>query len=59
MAALLSSLRNGFEPQTPGLDDNEADRLRRIVDSQSDQLPDNLLELTRLAATAVNTEMCV
>jgi hypothetical protein len=57
MAALLSSLRNGFEPLTPGLNDNEADRLRRIVDSQSDQLPDNLLELTRLAATAVNTEM--
>ena len=59
MAALLSSLRNGFEPLTPGLDDHEAERLRRIVDSQSDQLPDNLLELTKLAAAAVNDEMWV
>ena len=59
MAALLTSLRNGFEPLTPGLDDNEAERLQRIVDSQSDQLPDNLLELSKLAASAVNAEMWV
>lgn len=59
MAALLASLRNGFEPLTPGLNDNEAERLRRFVDSQADELPDNLLELTKLAATAVNAEMWV
>ncbi|MEX0768284.1 MAG: hypothetical protein WD029_07420 [Microthrixaceae bacterium] len=59
MAALLGSLRNGFEPLTPGLDDNEAERLRRIVDTQAAELPDNLLELTKLAAAAVHTEMWV
>ena len=57
MAALLASLRSGFEPLPPGLDDDEAERLRRIVDSEADELPNDLLELTRIAVRAVNTEM--
>jgi hypothetical protein len=57
MAALLRSLHDGFEPLPPGLDDDEAERLRRIVDSEADELPNDLVELTRVAVRAVNTEM--
>lgn len=57
MAALLGSLHHGFEPLPPGLDDHEAERLRRIVDSQASELPTDLLSLTRLATRAVDTEM--
>jgi len=57
MAALLQSLQSGFDPLPPGLDDHEAERLRRIVDSQATELPNDLLALTRVAVQAVNTEM--
>ena len=57
MAALLRSLHDGFEPLPPGLDDDEAERLRQIVDSEADELPNDLVELTRVAVRAVNTEM--
>jgi hypothetical protein len=57
MTALLRSLRNGMEPLPPGLDDHEADRLRRIVDAQDTELPDDLIGLTRLAVHAVDGEI--
>ncbi|MHB1138071.1 MAG: hypothetical protein ACYC2O_03885 [Microthrixaceae bacterium] len=57
MTALLSSLQSGDEPLPPGLDDDEAERLERIVGSQVSELPDDLVALTRVAVLAVNSEM--
>ena len=57
MTALLRSLGSGSEPLPPGLDDLEADRLRRVVDAQEAQLPDDLVGLTELAVNAVDAEI--
>lgn len=57
MTALLNSLRDGLEPLPPGLEDLEADRLRRVVEGQEDELPHDLVELTKLAVAAVDAEM--
>lgn len=57
MTALLWGLRDGFPPVPPGLDDREAERLRRLVDAQHDELPLDLVSLTQLAVGAVDTEM--
>lgn len=57
MAALLDSLRNGFTPVPQGLDDREAERLRRLVDAQHEELPHDLVALTKLAVQAVDAEM--
>ena len=47
----------GEEPLPPGLDDHEAQRLRRLISREAGPLPGDLLELTRRAALAVETEM--
>lgn len=57
MAALLASLGGDIEPLPPGLDDDEAERLRRIVDGVESELPRDLLSLTKIAARAVDREM--
>ncbi len=58
LTALLDSLSQPVEPPTPGLDDHEADRLREVIASYvGEQLPADLLELTRVAAAAVEAEM--
>lgn len=57
MAALLASLSTESEPLPPGLDDDEAERLRRVVDGVESELPRDLLSLTRIAARAVDREM--
>lgn len=57
MTALLNGLRHGFAPVPEGLDDREAERLRRLVDAQDDELPDDLVGLTKLAVGAVDAEM--
>ena len=57
MTALLNSLRREAEPLPPGLEDLEADRLRRVVDRQGAELPDDLVGLTELAVHAVDEEM--
>lgn len=57
MAALLASLSTEAEPLPPGLDDDEAERLRRIVDVVESELPRDLLSLTKIAARAVEHEM--
>lgn len=57
MAALLASLTAEAEPLPPGLDDDEAERLRRIVDGVQSELPRDLLSLTKIAARAVDREM--
>jgi hypothetical protein len=57
MAALLASLGTDPEPLPPGLDDDEAERLRRIVDGVESDLPRDLLSLTKIAARAVDHEM--
>lgn len=57
MSALLQSLREGMEPLPPGLNDDEAERLRRLVDAQKDELPHDLVALTRLAVAAVDAEI--
>jgi hypothetical protein len=57
MVALLESLGRPPEPLPPGLEDHEAERLRSVVAEHADRLPADLLELTRLAAKAVDTEM--
>lgn len=57
MNALLDSLRGGSDPLPPGLHDDEADRLRRFVDRQQGELPDDLVALTRVAVTCVDQEM--
>lgn len=56
-AALLASLRDGVEPLPPGLEDVEAERLRRQVAEHVEELPQDLLELTRLAVRAVDEEI--
>ncbi len=57
MVALLDSLGRPTEPLPPGLDDHEAERLRAVISDHADGLPQDLLELTRLAAEAVESEM--
>ncbi len=57
MVALLDSLGRPAEPLPPGLEDHEAERLRTVIAEHADHLPADLLELTRLAAKAVETEM--
>ena len=57
MVALLDSLGRPAEPLPPGLEDHEAERLRTVIAEHADRLPEDLLELTRLAAKAVETEM--
>jgi hypothetical protein len=57
MVALLASLGHPSEPLPPGLDDHEAERLRAVIASHAERLPEDLLELTRLAARAVEVEM--
>lgn len=57
MSALLSSLGSESEPLPPGLDDDEAERLRRIVDGIESDLPRDLLSLTKIAARAVDKEI--
>ena len=57
MVALLDSLERPPEPLPPGLEDHEAERLRTVIADHADHLPADLLELTRLAAKAVETEM--
>jgi hypothetical protein len=59
MVALLGALHGRVEPAPAGLDDHEADRLRRLVDREAGELPRDLVELTRLAVRAVETEMWV
>lgn len=56
MTALLKSLQSGTPPLPPGLDDHEAERLRRLVDAQG-ELPHDLVALTRLAVAAVDAEI--
>ena len=57
MVATLRALQEGVEPPTPGLDDHEADRLRRLVTELGEGPPKDLVELTRQACAAVETEM--
>lgn len=57
MVALLNSLGRPPEPLPPGLDDREAERLRAVIAHHAQRLPEDLLELTRLAARAVDTEI--
>ena len=59
MTALLRSLSSGDEPLPPGLNDLEADRLRRVVDAQETaaDLPRDLVALTELAVSAVDAEI--
>ena len=57
MAAMLQAARVGEPPLPPGLDDHEAQRLRRLVDREAGPLPDDLAQLTKRAALAVETEM--
>jgi hypothetical protein len=57
MVSLLDSLGRPAEPLPPGLDDREAERLRTVIAEHAERLPEDLLELTRLAARAVETEM--
>lgn len=59
MVALMESLHGEVPPTPPGLEDHEADRLRRLVDREAGELPRDLVELTRLAVRAVETEMWV
>ncbi len=55
MVALLEALRHGHEPLPPGLDDHEAERLQRVIrEVAGDELPDDLIELTKLAVRAVD-----
>ena len=57
MVALLRSVQEGEQPVPAGLDDHEAHRLRRLVDREAGPLPEDLLELTKRAALAVENEM--
>ena len=57
MVSLLHEMHNDADPLPPGLDDHEAQRLLHVVGEQTDELPDDLLELTRTAAVAVDAEM--
>jgi hypothetical protein len=57
LVSLLESLDSTVPPPPPGLDDHEADRLRRLVDAEADDRPRDLTELTRVAVRAVETEM--
>jgi hypothetical protein len=60
MCALMQAVQSGAtaeEPLPPGLDDHEAQRLRRLISREAGPLPADLLELTRRAALAVETEM--
>ncbi len=57
MVALLDSLRNGYDPLPAGLNDLEADRLRRVIEEQVEDLPDDLVALTKLAVRAVDDEI--
>lgn len=57
MVALLGALNDGVDPLPPGLEDVEADRMRRVIESQSEELPRDLVALTKLAVRAVDDEM--
>lgn len=58
MTALLQSLKSGgADPVPAGLDDREAERLYAVMDSFMDDLPRDLVELTKIAASAVDVEM--
>jgi hypothetical protein len=57
MVALLRSVQEGDQPLPPGLDDHEAQRLRRLVDGEAGPLPEDLLTLTKRAVVAVESEM--
>ncbi len=57
MVALLASLGQPAEPLPEGLDDREAERLRAVIEGHANGLPEDLLELTRLAAAAVDAEI--
>lgn len=60
LAALFASLSDPVptvDPLPTGLDDHEAQRLRRLVDGVGGRPPDDLVELTRRAADAVESEM--
>ncbi len=60
LAALFASLADGAPPPEPlpeGLDDHEAQRLRRLVDDVGGGAPGDLVELTMRAAAAVEAEM--
>lgn len=57
MVALLESLGRPAEPLPPGLDDREAEQLRDVIATHAETLPADLLELTKLAARAVDTEI--
>lgn len=57
ITALLRSLQRGRTPVPPGLDDHEAERLLRLVDAQRDELPHDLVALTRVAVDAVDAEI--
>jgi len=57
MAAVLTSLHDGVEPLPPGLEDHEADRLRRVVGDRCETPPEGLVELTKVAVQAVDDEI--
>lgn len=57
MTDLLHSLTEGVTPPPEGLDDREAERLNAVMRAQVDELPLDVLELTRIAAEAVNLEI--
>lgn len=57
MVALLASLGQPAEPLPEGLDDREAERLRAVIEGHAERLPEDLVELTVLAAHAVEAEI--
>lgn len=57
MVGLLESLTMGVAPTPPGLNDHEAERLTAIMNSHVENLPNDLLALTKLAAEAVDAEI--
>ncbi len=59
MVGLLQSLTEGVTPAPEGLDDREAERLNDVMHSQVDELPRDLLALTKIAAEAVDTEIWI
>ncbi|HTO01899.1 MAG TPA: hypothetical protein VL068_14615 [Microthrixaceae bacterium] len=57
MVGLLRSLTEGVTAPPEGLDDREAERLNEVMRAQVDELPLDLLELTKVAAHAVDKEI--
>ncbi len=57
MVGLLQSLTEGVTPPPEGLNDLEAERLNEVMLSQADELPRDLLKLTKIAAHAVDEEI--